>query len=772
MIPDATQMLKIQPAASLQEIPDGKLQLALNILNGIPCNWQTDLRNLLRHCISLVSDREMIRRLGIALHVNYGAGMCPEPFAEELELTPSNCRHLFLEQLASICTSRDRDCLEALFRLWNRMDTSGSFFNLILEAAKTADNPDHQAFLLFYTLEHPDAPVDSAKGILAAFSEIYPRCSYPLQVNCFLSLLSSRKTYSDEILDWAWQSILEVSSKQPVVYIPIVFRVFEYLTSALDKNEKESIYRLFDKHPVIMSHNGWSTAKATCALVEYLSEIFDDEIRLQVLKTKIGLNVLLSYSSHFQEKSCQIIYDEELSRSIPDVFFACFEDNAIGRNQAYSIICSMAEQLKIDVTRPANSPQVSVLEKKPPLDNNKMRFHWIMDAPKMKSYDPRSRHLVESIFKVNLSSITDKKQITNSILAAAVIFNGEMNHSQKIRLKEKAIRFYLKLSISSSLSENDLREYYAEQFVRLFDLRIEHEEVIIRELLFTFSNQYVHLHQPYVVGNKVRAVIHLWNALSAKSKAPKPIAPILLEMANRQRCVLNAAFGFLVPLSEIDHSPQVCQRIAQLMKSDEVMLSHCMELCLIILKGEELIKDPVLMVLESLSKLRSQDLKGLIPLLQAILPHCERHQDFCLQVRPLIFEILMKPVDIDVEEKKHFNPASLGFINALPGYFSLSSLQKIVFKDLNPGEIEFLRTHLEHSVFLEQMHLVRLRMDFLNADQILGYFHFFKNIYDKLAQSETIYRDSMAEAWKSVVHSVENWHNRIIDINSIMMDET
>lgn len=764
---------------------DLSTQHALDILNGIPCNSAAHYKNILAYSFALATDKKVIQQAGVILYPEFGAGMYPELFAEQLQLTPENsCQHI-IKQLRT-----NDKIINEMIKLWEATKPVGSVYDLVLEAAEGCE-PDQQAKLYLHVLKQRDLSSDQKNLILNLASKRYTNWSYAQQIECLSHLLTSRE-YSHELCLWAWDTALNLSLQQPAVNIEIISPLFDFLNIIIGEEDEEKISKLFQKPYHI---NPDLTARDTLRLINNLEKLIA-EPKLHVIKAKIGLGVLCGYLNYFEKHPK--INDLRFTPDLLQLFFACFENNYIGGNQGFSILKKINEHLEIDLTATSTFDLRRIAHTPKPTRINqdyetKLQFHWRLDPPKTKSYESKESHIVESLFKIK-EVPPGRYPIIKTILSAGRFFQNESD-SVKLQLKQKAIKFFFKLVPNAHISESELTDY-ANQLVGLFGLNISQDASFISKMLHKISNEREFLHQPIAVGIKVRAAIILWKAMAAKINSKELITPMLYELAESQKCPLNAAFGFYEPISELELSQRLFNGIERLMNSDEFSIFHKINLAYILLKSENPPFELIHKLLDLLTALMYVDLDLFIPFLRDLEPHCKRNPQFCSAIEPLIYKILTKKINPTIETEKeymrNFYHSDLEFIEVIPGNYSISRVIDVFFKNRPQIETVFLRAQIEALVFIDHIQQLIRKLDILSTDEILGYYAFYKQVYQRLAENEhlayinyfdkvvsklehpsmstPIDHESITEAWNRLTEYIENRHNRLLEIEQVMFD--
>lgn len=753
-----------------QSLTNPTTALAIEILSGVPCNSPASLEHLLRYSLSIADDKDEVIKTALQLFIHTYPHH-PDIFLGSLEISSE----ILLDQLTD---SPNGDTIERLMSLWKALAVNDGDYEIILTAAKLSRRQDDKVRLYLYLLNQTDYPLDKIQYVIELLLKDLPACPLAQQVDVCEHFFHSEKSYSSEIKIHVFSLLLRCSRRLDVIEIPLLSSLLLLAGSGeIVTNEeiKQSIISLFNKPFNIVQ---FESCFECSSLIESLEEIFENDERLTRLKACLGIQILKAFEQEMLRHKDSLQPSNLIFDRILHTFLTCFADDSSIVDQVIVVFKNLNHALKMEFEGISRFDPLKKIRDKRMRKLNRdyqtvKRFHWQVDPPKSKRRISHVEYqVVDGLLKVQIPLIRDHTlglRILRTIYSSAKVYQL-CDDKHKEMLNSKILKFYLKLFPNPNLSDEQMKTY-AERMTALFNLNFENGFLfLIRDTLIRLGNHPKVIHQPTLIAQKVKAFITLWNAIQTRSSKKESVIPLLYYAAERQKCPLNAAFGYYSWICALEPSQTAYDKIESLLTSEEMTLSHMNELSLILLKSEKLPKKFILRLLHIHGQARELKLKRLIPILQGLIPHCEKDRAFTEEIKPLVLWLLNKPLKSAVkflnEGKESFDPFDLRFIGVIESQFTIDHVLASILKGYSPVDAESLKRRLESLVFSEHMRQMKTRLDVLDREEILGYYKFFCGIYEKLSRAANCHHDLISEGWKGFHESVANWHHQVIPAQS------
>lgn len=783
---DGTQF-SLSPLA-IHHPPSVLKQLAENLLKGTRYSKSSDLIPLVRYARQLGIDESLLPRIGYTLW----RSNIYQP--HEIQRLFGTSSEEIAARLKAIFDLKDRKTIESEYRLlyhfWKGINGQlPGFLQIVDHVSHFYPNEDQKALFYLWLIFpassslNPECIVD----ILNKIKVLYPNCTYLTQTEISTRILETAGSYynNSDFDTWAWNAFLEVSAQQKEIDLhdafPALKAFFYKLYPPLSVEQQHLVIHLL-RRPILPNKENWDLRYEFLQLVNvHMQRFFHPDI-FNNLKDLMRINFSVFLIDYWENFKRTITLEEiTILQQTLHVFFRARHCDP----EAIHIFQYLEHLFKIDINSTDftydplvnhglgnNEKEIRQLENCIHLNRAKWDSHTRdkshprnpLNKKRKIENTPIEYRVVSALFNMTNRIVNHDNPIELTLQTASIIY-ASCEESIRSLIRHKAVRFYLDFP-THCLSDSQLNDL-AYKIITSFDFHVVQDTETIRLVIKKMSESLKFFHNGYDFSLKIRGLVSFWNIMAARDNIQQSIIPLLLQASLEQTCVLNSIFALLAPAAEVEPAEAIFDLIIARMKSEELTLLHRTELCTLFLHApcfsasmRQAVIDHVLEYREETIYLDTFFLNFII----ALTKRCESDMELRIAVCDVLYESFTQRFSLNIDRgyygSKHFEPWTLQFIGVLPCAVTVDNFVNTVFKSLPSIQQYRLRCHMINTVVIQHLYELRIRMHHFCIDQLLGYYHFFKPIYERVYE-EAGHNEKVRKQWKGFTKSLVNWHREV-----------
>jgi CRISPR/Cas system CSM-associated protein Csm2 small subunit len=655
---------------------------------------------------------------------------------------------------------------------------------LIFDVADSITDCDRKAHLYLFILHHqlnkkidPVHTVDKIKAI-------YFQSSFQMQMTISRTFIHGF-AIETENAQWGWTSGLQVLMVQPKLNVGDLSLLLARQKIPFISNEQsQTLLMLFSK-PLNLTHRDSNFSKYFDETLQHYQHIlyfvvFDHSL----IPEHHSMDLFEAFSKQLDNqimnlKKQNLVVHRPITQDIFD--YVCRIDKKqaetcyyILKKHLFDLKAALHDPERLfDPLRFRGFPSEAELQnaQRRHLNNEfseakDTRFNY---EHSFESFDRQRRkrkprfNVKDAEFKV-ASSLLKAKLLERNVFNLAIATAHQLYRRCAPEVGKSAIRYKVIkcfLRFISVLNFDDT----IKDLIPKFDLSLPCDKSIFELILNRMSESSDLVHNSRRIELHVRTLIAIWNSLSERTDQPLSIVPLLKHAASLQTCALNKAFGFYLPILEIEPSDEIYCELASCIKEDEVDIPFAFRLCTVLLKKNELTSEEINMILDKLREVshENNEFESFVNFLKNLVAYCKRNPIDTVCFQEPILHLLEHPFH-DHSTDSRFNPNQLQFIGVLPSDFTLTTVLDVLFKNLPEDRKDQIKRKAESVIFrMAYMNPFISKIDTYTLSEIKGYRHLFKQIYDKL-NAELFCDSEIKEYWEFFEKKVNEWPDTLIQI--------
>lgn len=655
---------------------------------------------------------------------------------------------------------------------------------LIFEVADSIADCDRKAQLYLFILHHQLKKKLDPAYTIERIKAIYFQCSLNIQMTICITIMQGF-AIETVIAQWGWTSGLQVLMMQPKLNVKDLSRLLHRQKIALiSKEQSQSLLMLISK-PLDLTNRDSNFCKYFGGIIQHYQNILRRGLYdYFLLPNHHPMDLFEAFSKELDTqivnlKKQDLVENTSITKDIFD--HVCQFDNKHAETYYY-ILKKLLFDLKaalhhserrFDPLRFLGFASEAELQKaqrrhlyKEFSQAKDTRFNY---EHSFESFDWKRRerkprfHVKDAEFKT-ASSVLKAKSLKRNVFNLAIetahqLYRRCSSEEGKSAIRYKAIKCFLRF-ISVLNFEDAIMD-----MILKFDLSLPNDKSNF-ELILNRTSESSHLvHNSRLIELHVRTLIAIWNSLNERTHQPLSIVPLLIKAASLQTCALNKAFGFYLPILEIEPSDKIYCELANCIKQEEVDNPFALRLCTVLLKKKQLTSDEINMILQKLREVNHEnnEFESFVNFLKNLVAYSKRNPIDTVCFQEPILNLLERPF-LDHSRDTRFNPNQLQFIGVLPSDFTLTIVLDVLFKNLPEDRKEQIKRRAESVIFrMAYMNPFITKIDTYTLSEIKGYRHLFKQIYDKLS-AELFCDREIKEYWEFFEKKVNEWPDTLIQI--------